>query len=210
MKISYNWLKNIFLIFILLFIPFNHIKASFCDPFPDSMVISAILMVTIAAIIFMHIFTEKEEFLIKVLTFCGFFGLFFILLIPIIGSFVFVIVIAAFIMNIIARKKKLLVRMLIFIISFILVFFISIYLFPLGFHPADLIILLVISVVTIYLSCSKKRKIFLNIIMFIFIVLSYIFCYNNDRIKDFYTTVKCEILNGEIVEDYCNLRCELR
>ena len=209
MKISYDWLRNIFFIFILLFIPFNYIKASICDPFPDSMAISAMLMIVIAAIIFMHIFTEKKEFLVKVLTFCGFFGLFFLLLIPPINLCIFVITIAVFIMNIFARNKRLIIRMLIFIISLLLAFFVFIHFFPFGFYLTDLVILLGIFVVVIYLNLSKKEKIVLSRIMFLFIILFLIFCYNDTRIKDFYTTVKCEVLDGEIVEDLCNLRCEL-
>ena len=209
MKISYNWLKNISLVFILLFIPFSYVKASFCDPLPDIMVISAVLMISVAAIIFMHIFAEKKELLIKVLTFCGFLSLFFLFLIPIINTFVFVIIIAAIIMNLFARKKRFIVKMIIFIISLILLFFTLYHFYPLGFYPTDVVILFGIFIIIVYLKIPKERKAVLNKIMFLFVILFLIFCYNENRIRDIYTIAKCEILGGEIVEDYCNLRCDL-
>ena len=209
MKILYNWLKNISLIFVLLFIPFNYTKASFCDPFPDSMAISSVLMITIAAIMFAYIFAEKKELLVKVLVFCGFLGLFFLFITPMIGSFMFVMVIAMFIMNIFARKRGLIVKILIFIILLILTFFTFIHFLPLGFYPTDLGILFGIFIIAIYLNFPKKEKIALSKIMFLFIILFSFYCYEDTRVRDFYTIIKCETLGGEIVEDYCNLRCDL-
>ncbi|MCK4525391.1 MAG: hypothetical protein KAU07_03065 [Candidatus Andersenbacteria bacterium] len=71
MKISYNWLKNISLIFSLILLPLKSVYADGRDhSYENLAAISMILMVTVVSIIFAFIFARGKDFLTKVITFC--------------------------------------------------------------------------------------------------------------------------------------------
>ena len=71
MKISYNWLKNIGLIFLLILLPLESVCADGCDhSYENLAAVSTILMVAVVSVIFAFIFARGKDLLTKVITFC--------------------------------------------------------------------------------------------------------------------------------------------